>query len=428
MRSLTRVWIVFVWMALLCGAPPARAQLSIEITGAGAQRVPLAVVPFAGEQTLAPGLTAIVLADLERCGMFRGIEVPPLTPQPTESSPVDYVEWRARLADALVLGSVSQLPDGRIEVRFRLFDVVKRVPLGGVAYTLNPQQLRATAHRIADFVYEKLTGERGVFSTRIAYVLKRGTHYELQIADADGMSAESALASFEPIISPAWSPDGKRIAYVSFENKRAIVYVHSLVEGKRQVLANFRGTNAAPAWSPDGTRLAVSLSRDGLSQIYYINSDGSNVRRVTQSAGIDTEPCFSPDGQWLYFTSDRGGSPQIYRMPANGGDAERISFDGSYNATPRISPDGKSLAYISRNEGRFQIALLDLASKQVRMLTDGDRDESPSFSPNGRMILYASEIEGRGVLSAVSADGSVRQRLSVTVGDIREPAWGPFVQ
>ncbi len=428
MRSLRTVWRVLVWATLVLAARPARAQLSIAITGAGAQRVPLAVVPFAGEDTLAPGLTSIVLADLERCGLFRGIEVPPLTPQPTENTPVDYVEWRARLADALVLGSVSPLPDGRIEVRFRLFDVVKRVPLGGVAYTLNAQQLRATAHRIADFVYEKLTGERGVFSTRIAYVLKRGTRYELQIADADGMGAESALASFEPIISPAWSPDGKRLAYVSFENKRAIVYVHSLTDGKRQVVANFRGTNAAPVWSPDGSKLAVSLSRDGLAQIYYINPDGSNVIRVTRSEGIDTEPCFSPDGQWLYFTSDRGGTPQIYRMPANGGDAERISFEGSYNATPRVSPDGKSLAYISRNEGRFQIALLDLASKQVRMLTDGDRDESPSFSPNGRMILYASEIDGRGLLSAVSADGSVRQRLTATVGDIREPAWGPFVQ
>jgi TolB protein len=428
MRSLTKGWIVPIGTALLLGALPARAQLSIEITGAGAQRIPLAVVAFAGEESLAPGLTAIVLADLERTGMFRGIEVPPLTPQPTETSAVDYIEWRARLADALVLGSVSPLKDGRIEVRFRLFDVVKRVPLGGVAYALSAPQLRATAHRIADFVYEKLTGERGMFSTRIAYVLKRGTRYELQIADADGMGAESALASAEPIISPAWSPDGRRIAYVSFENKRAIVYVHSLTDGKRQVVANFRGTNSAPAWSPDGSKLAVSLSRDGLAQLYYINPDGSGVFRLTQSPGIDTEPCFSPDGQWLYFTSDRGGSPQIYRMPASGGDAERITFDGSYNATPRISPDGKSLAYISRNEGRFQIALLDLATRQVRILTDSDRDESPSFSPNGRMILYASEIGGRGVLSAVSADGSVRQRLSVTVGDVREPAWGPFIQ
>jgi TolB protein len=427
MRSLPKGWVVFIWMLLL-GALPARAQLSIEITGAGAQRIPLAVVPFAGEDALAQGLTGIVLADLERTGMFRGIEVPPLTPQPTETTAVDYVEWRARLADALVLGSVSALRDERIEVRFRLFDVVKRVPLGGVAYTLRRDQLRATAHRIADYVYEKLTGERGVFSTRIAYVMKRGTRYELQVADADGAGAEAALASFEPIISPAWSPDGKRIAYVSFENKRAIVYVHSLADGKRQVVANFRGTNSAPAWAPDGARLAVSLSRDGVSQLYFINPDGSGVKRVTQSPGIDTEPCFSPDGQWIYFTSDRGGSPQIYRMPANGGEAERITFDGSYNASPRVSPDGKSLAYIARNEGRFQIALLDLATRQVRMLTDSDRDESPSFSPNGRMILYATELNGRGVLSAVSADGSVRQRLSVTVGDVREPAWGPFIQ
>jgi hypothetical protein len=257
MRSLTKGWILLIGTALLLGALPARAQLSIEITGAGAQRIPLAVVAFAGEESLAPGLTAIVLADLERTGMFRGIEVPPLTPQPTETSAVDYIEWRARLADALVLGSVAPLKDGRIEVRFRLFDVVKRVPLGGVAYALSAPQLRATAHRIADFVYEKLTGERGMFSTRIAYVLKRATRYELQIADADGMGAESALASAEPIISPAWSPDGRRIAYVSFENKRAIVFVHSLIDGKRQVVANFRGTNSAPAWSP-GWRSSIT--------------------------------------------------------------------------------------------------------------------------------------------------------------------------
>ncbi|MDH4190982.1 MAG: Tol-Pal system beta propeller repeat protein TolB [Betaproteobacteria bacterium] len=428
MRSLLKSRVMWVGMALFAGALPAQAQLSIEITGAGAQRIPLAVVAFAGEEAQVPGLTAIVRTDLERTGMFRGIEVPPLVPHPTETSNVDYIEWRARLADALVLGSVVALRDGRLEVRFRLFDVVKQVPLGGVVYTMKKEQLRITAHRIADFIYEKLTGERGVFSTRIAYVMKRGTRYELQIADADGAGEESALTSFEPIISPAWSPDGRRIAYVSFESRRAVVYVHSLVDGRRHVVANFRGTNSAPAWSPDGTMLAVSLSRDGLSQIYLINPNGSGARRITQSPGIDTEPIFSPDGSWLYFTSDRGGSPQIYRMPAGGGESERITFDGSYNASPRISPDGKSLAYIARNDGRFQVALLDLATKQVQILTDSERDESPSFSPNGRMILYATDVGGRGVLAAVAADGGVRQRLSVVTGDVREPAWGPFIR
>jgi len=415
-------------LALFLATSSATAQLSIEITGAGAQRLPIAIAPFAGEGGLAPGIASIVRADLERSGLFRGIEVPPLVPAPTEASSVNYAEWRSRLADALVLGSVATRPDGRFEVRFRLFDVVKQAPLGGVAYTLTQAQMRATAHRIADYVYEKLTGEKGVFSTRIAYVVKRGNRFELQIADADGAGEETALASFEPIISPTWSPDGKRLAYVSFENKKPVVYVHSLLDGKRHVAANFKGSNSAPAWSPDGARLAVSLSRDGGSQLFVVNADGSGLRRLTSSSAIDTEPVFSPDGQSIYFTSDRGGSPQIYRMPAGGGDAQRVTFEGGYNVSPRISRDGKSLAYISRNGGKFQVALLDLATRQAQILTDSDRDESPSFAPNGRIILLATVVGGRGVLSAVSSDGRVKQRLSVSAGDVREPAWGPFIQ
>jgi TolB protein len=417
-------------------SPPGHAQLSIEITGAGAQRIPVAIVPFAGEGVLAgskaaggaTGISQVVRDDLERSGLFRALELPPLSPPPTETTPINYAEWRARLADALLVGSVSPRTDGRYEARFRLYDVVKQTQLGGIAYTLNKDQLRATAHRIADFVYEKLTGEKGVFSTRIAYVVKRGNKYELQIADADGMGEETALASFEPIISPAWSPDGRRLAYVSFENKRPVVYVHSLLDGKRSVVANFKGSNSAPAWAPDGSRLAVTLSREGGSQIFLINADGSGVRRLTNSSAIDTEPRFSPDGQWIYFTSDRGGSPQIYRMTANGGEPQRITFEGSYNVSPRLSPDGKTLAYIARNDGKFQVALMDLANKQVQIITDSDRDESPSFAPNGRMILLATVIGGRGVLSAVSADGRVKQRLTVTEGDVREPAWGPFIE
>jgi len=414
--------------ALLLGfAGAAGAQLTIEITGAGAQRIPIAIAPFPGEAALGEaGISTIVRADLERSGLFRGVEVPALKPLPTEASPVSFAEWRARQADALVLGSVAARPDGRFEVRFKLFDTVKSADLSGVAYTLSRAQARVTAHRIADFVYEKLTGEKGVFSTRIAYVVKRGNRFELQIADADGAGAETALASFEPIVSPAWSPDGRRIAYVSFENKKPVIYVHTLADGRRQVVANFKGSNSAPAWAPDGSRLAVSLSREGGSQIYLVNPDGSNVRRLTQSSGIDTEPVFSPDGQTLYFTSDRGGSPQIYRMPASGGEAQRVTFEGSYNVSPRISPSGRLLAYIARHGGRFQVTTLDLASRQTQVLTDSDKDESPSFAPNGRMILLATVIGGRGVLSAVSADGRIKQRLTVQAGDVREPAWGPF--
>ncbi len=419
-----------LFLLLALAAATARAQLSIEITGAGAQRIPIAVVPFAGEAVLGQTtITQVVRADLDRSGFFRTLELPPLDPIPTEATTINYAEWRARLADALLVGSVAMRPDGRYEARFRLYDVVKQTPLGAIAYTLAPNQVRATAHHIADFVYEKLTGVKGVFSTRIAYVVKRGTRYELQIADADGANPETALASFEPIISPAWSPDGRQLAYVSFEAKKPVVYVHSLLDGKRHVVANFKGSNSAPAWSPDGKTLAVSLSRAGGSQLFLINPDGSGVRRLTNSPAIDTEPRYSPDGKSIYFTSDRGGSPQIYRMPATGGDAQRITFDGSYNVSPRISPDGKTLAYIKRSDdGKFQVALLDLDNKQVQILTDSDRDESPSFAPNGRMILFATVIDGRGVLSAVSSDGRVKQRLTVTAGDVREPAWGPFEQ
>jgi TolB protein len=424
-RAMRRIFAAF---ALLVFASCVSAQLSIEVTGAGANRIPIAIAPFAGEGGLPPGVSGIIRADLERSGLFRTIEAPPATPPLTEAASVNYAEWKSRLADALVVGSVASRPDGRYEVRFKLHDVAKGVDLSGVAYTLTREQLRATAHRIADYVYEKLTGEKGVFSTRIAYVVKRGNRFELQIADADGAGEETALASFEPIISPTWSPDGRRIAYVSFENKKPVVYVHSLQDGKRHVVANFKGSNSAPAWSPDGARLAVALSRDGGSQIFMVNADGSGVRRLSSSAGIDTEPRFSPDGGSIYFTSDRGGSPQIYRMGANGGDAQRVTIEGTYNVSPRISPDGRKLAYVTRNSGKFQVAVLDLASRQVQVLTDSDRDESPSFAPNGRMILLATVTGGRGVLSAVSADGAVKQRLSVSAGDVREPAWGPYIQ
>jgi len=416
-------------LILFVAAFQAAAQLQIEITGPGVQRTPIAIVSFTGEAGVGTSLTGIVRADLERSGLFRGLEVPPLAPHPTENSPINYGEWRSRLADALVVGSVAQNADGRYEVRFRLYDIVKQAPLGAIAYLFTKDNARAAAHRIADFIYEKLTGEKGVFSTQIAYVVKRGSTYELQIADADGERAQYLLRSNEPIISPVWAPEGRRIAYVSFESKKPIVYVHHLSENKRQVVASFKGSNSAPAWSPDGKTIAVVLSVEGGSQIYLINSDGSGPRRrISNSASIDTEPRYSADGKWLYFTSDRGGSPQVYRMSATGGEPQRVTFKGSYNVSPRPSPDGRLLAYVTRDSGRFQVALLDLSNQQVQVITDSDRDESPSFAPNGRMILLATVRGGRGVLSAVSADGRIRQNLPYAGGDVREPAWGPFIE
>ncbi|TLD45400.1 MAG: Protein TolB [Accumulibacter sp.] len=345
----------------------------------------------------------------------------------TEASSPVFGDWKSRGADALAAGSIGASDNGRQEARFRLYDVNKQTALGGSAFVTSKTMLRAAGHRIADIIYEKLTGEPGVFSTRVAYVVRAGAaRYELHIADADGQNAQVALISREPIISPSWSPDGGRLAYVSFENKKPVVYVHSLASGKRVVVANFKGSNSAPAWSPDGRRLAVVLSKDGGSQIFLVHADGSGAQRLTTDTAINTEPNFSPDGQNLYFTSDRGGSPQIYRMNIGGGDVQRVSFEGTYNVSPRISPDGKSMAFISRRDGGFRLSVMDLASRQVQVLTDSNKDESPTFSPNGRMVLIATEMGGRGVLSAVSLDGRIKQRLSISAGDVREPAWGPF--
>lgn len=400
----------------------ASAQLSIEIVGAGASRYPVVIPIFENEGQLPRGVTDVVRADLERSGLFSLINIGPQALP--ESVTPDLAGIRSRGADAVLTGSIVPQSDGRYQVRFRLFDTQKQTELGAMALPMAPAQNRAIGHRIADFVYEKLTGQPGYFSTRIAYVVKSGSNYELQVADADGMNAATALRSREPIISPAWSPDGQRLAYVSFEQKKPIVYVHMLATGQRRVVANFKGSNSAPAWSPDGSQLAVVLTKDGLSQLYAINADGSGVRRLASSSGIDTEPAWAADGN-IYFTSDRGGSPQIYRVSSAGGSAQRVTFDGSYNVTPRPSPDGRQLAFITRNNGRFQVAIQDLASKQTTILTDSARDESPSFAPNGRMILYATESGGRGVLAAVSSDGRVKQRLTVQAADVREPAWGP---
>lgn len=424
-RAVVPLFSMLLGLVLFVGN--ASAQLTIEITGSGANQIPIAVLQFAGEAALPGSISDIVEADLQRSGRFRMLYAGGVSSPPVDASQVNFADWRSRLADAMVIGSVRRLPDGRFEATFRLLDVQKQSELGGAVYTFGAPQLRLTGHKIADFIHEKLTGERGVFSTRIAYVVKQQGRFELKVADADGQNALTVLASPEPILSPSWSPDGTRLAYVSFQLKKPVVYVQDLVGGRQIPVANFKGSNSAPRWSPDGKQLAVVLSRDGGSQIYLINPDGSNVRRLMQTTAIDTEPFFSPDGQFIYFTSDRGGSPQIYRASVGDGQATRVTFQGDYNVSPRVSPDGKTLVYIARSSGRYQLTAMDLESRQTQTLTETQRDESPSFAPNSRIILYATEVGGRGVLAAVSSDGRFRQRLTVQAADVREPAWGSFL-
>jgi TolB protein len=404
----------------------AQAQLTIDITTSGGRQVPIAVMPFAGDTSQPQAVGEVIGADLARTGIFKLVNTSGVTPLPTEPSEVNFGDWTARTAEALVIGKIEPVSEGRLEVRFRLFDVAKQSQLASYSYVVAPAQLRATAHRIADVIYERLTGDKGVFSTKITYVVKRGRRYELQVADADGFNAQSVLASNEPIMSPAWSPDGSRLAYVSFDQKKPIVVVQNLAQGTTKVVANFRGNNSAPAWSPDSRFLAVALSKDGLTQVYRIPAAGGDAERLTESAGIDTQPNYSPDGQWIAFTSDRGGSPQIYRMPAAGGPAQRLTFEGTYNVGPRYSPDGKSLAFVQREGARYRIASLELATGQVSVLTDGSLDDSPTYAPNGKMILYEAQVAGRGQLAAVSGDGRVRQRLTSAAGDVQDPAWGPM--
>ncbi|MDR3088029.1 MAG: Tol-Pal system beta propeller repeat protein TolB [Azoarcus sp.] len=416
--------------ALLCSltlSAHAQNALDITVTGFGSRLFPIIVPVFENEGSLPHSVSDVVRADLERSGLFSLVDLGPMTLP--ESRVPDLPAMAARGADAVLAASVVPSADGRFEIRFRLFDTTRQganPELGGMLLRMSPTQHRLTGHKIADYIYEKLTGIPGYFSTRIAYVVK-SKQYELHIADSDGMNAQVALRSPESIISPAWSPDGQHIAYVSFEARKPIVYIHTLTTGQRKVLANYKGSNSAPAWAPDGKRLAVVLTKDGLSQIYIINADGSGARRLMASAGIDTEPAWSPDGQWIYFTSDRGGNPQIYRVSSGGGGAERVTFEGGYNVTPRPSPNGKKLAYIAGGHG-FQVAVQDLDTHQTAILTESSRDESPSFAPNSNMILYATDIGGRGILSAVSVDGRVKQRLSIQAADIREPAWSPLQQ
>jgi TolB protein len=401
-----------------------KAELTIDVVGGAAQQIPIAVVPFLQSSGQQDTIASVVGADLRRSGLFRVLETRGVSNQPHEASEVNYPEWSSIQTQALTIGKVEGVAGNRLKVSFRLLDVYKQNQLTGFEYIITPSQQRATAHRIADMIYQKLTGETGVFSTRIAYINKTAGRYSLFVADADGYNPQAVVSSKEPLISPVWSPDGSKLAYVSFEKKKPVVFVQSLLTGQRYVLANFKGNNSAPSWSPDGKRLAIVLTHSANSQIYLINADGTGLQSLTSSSAIDTEPVWSPDGSTIYFTSNRGGSPQIYRVGTAGGEPKRVTFDGTYNVSPRLSPDGKLLAFIKQGSGGFRVAVQDLANGQVQVLSDSSQDESPSFSPNGRMIIYATNIGGKGALAAVSSDGRVKQRLSDAGGDVREPAWG----
>lgn len=418
--STRRAWLAAAALALL-PASQAWAQFRVEISGVGATQVPVAIAKFKAEGLAPQAISAIIKADLERSGQFKMLDVPGDKLDDTSRPPL--TDWKSK-ADALVLGSVTMLADGRYDIRFRLWDTLKGADQGGQSLVVTAGDLRLGAHRAADFIYEKLTGEKGAFATRIAYVSKAGKHYTLNVADADGEGVQASLTSPASIISPAWSPDGRQLAYVSFEGGKAIIVVQDVLSGQRRILAAFKGTNSAPAWSPDGANLVVTLSREGGSQLYVISTSGGAVRRLTQSNAIDTEGVWSPDGNFIYFVSDRGGGPQIYRVPANGGDASRVTFNGSYNVSPAISPDGRLLTYIGRVGGADRVHLMELSSGNVRVLTDTSDDESPSFAPNSRLIVYATRQQGREVLMTTSLDGRIKARLA-TPSDVREPVWGP---
>jgi len=412
----------------------ARAVLTIEITRGVDTGTPIAIVPFSWEGPIKPAqnVSDVVEADLARSGRFAVLPRKDFISTPHEDKEVVFKDWRILKAEALTIGSVRLAAPGKFQVQFRLYDVFKQTQIAGFRYNVSADLLRSVAHQISDIIYEKITGEPGAFSTRIAYVTReeppRGLPpvYKLQVADSDGFNAQTVVRSAEPLMSPAWSPDGNRLAYVSFEDKRSKVYVQNLTDGRRELLAEFTGINSAPAWSPDGTRLALTLSRDGNAEIYVMLLNSRALKRLTFDPAIDTEPSWSPDGRDIIFTSDRAGSPQIYRMNASGGSAERLTFDGDYNARASFAADGKSITFVSRNQGGYRIAVMRLDNKTQQVLTDTSLDESPSFAPNGRMIIYATEVRGRGVLASASADGRVRQLFKFEEGDIREPAWSPY--
>jgi TolB protein len=375
----------------------------------------------------------IIAADLGRSGRFKPLPVNEMLARPSRGEEVDFRDWRALNVDNLVIGEISPNGPGGYLVKFYLYDVFRGEQVTGYGIPTTAGHLRATAHGIADVIYETLTGQPGAFATRIAYVTSERNvagkeQVELRIADADGYNTQAIVSSKDPIMSPSWSPDGRRLAYVSFEKSQPAIWVQEVFTGKREKIASFKGINGAPAWSPDGRLLALTLSKDGNPDIFVMDMARRSLRPVTRHWSIDTEPSWSPDGKSIVFTSDRGGSPQIYQVSVNGGDPKRLSFEGSYNARASFSPDGKLLTMVTRVDGQYRIATLDLETRDFRVMSTGRLDESPSFAPNGSMIIYATRVNDKGMLAAVSTDGRVQQRLRIQQGDVREPVWSPYLQ
>lgn len=410
------------------------AQLTVRITQGLEGAQPIAVVPFGFDQpgaALPQPIGEIIAADLARTGQFDPYPASDLPSRPTQPDDINFGDWRLLGAPNLVIGSVraGAQPDTYV-VAFRLYDVFRANQLTGFEIQATSASLRRAAHQASDIIYEELTGERGAFDTRIAYVTEGrsgdASSYALHVADSDGFNPQTVLNSREPILSPAWSPDGNKLAYMTYQERRAQVFVQDVATGTRESVSAERGLNGAPAWSPDGRRLALTLSKDGNPEVYVLELPGRRLLRVTQSEAIDTEPTWSPDGRFLVFTSDRGGGPQLYRVPATGGRPERLTFEGGYNAGGQYSPDGKQIAFVHGGSGGYRIAVLDTETRNMSVLTDTSLDESPTFAPNGRMILYATVQGGRQALAAVSSDGRVRQQLAGTRGKVREPSWSGF--
>ena len=407
---------------------PVSAQLRLDITEGVKDAVPVAIVPFAGQPEGGPNDVADVVAgDLRLSGRFAPLDRADIVERPSRASDVRLQDWRLLKADYLVIGEVG--PDAGT-VRFELVNVRTGQQMLAEQLPVSGRTLRAVAHQVSDLVYERLTGIRGVFGTRLAYVAVEGRapnrNYRLVVSDADGYNPRTIAQSSQPLMSPAWSPDGQNLAYVSFEGGVSAVYVQRLSSGDRRRVSARAGVNGAPAWSPDGSRLALTLSRDGNLDIYVLELATQALVRITTDEAIDTEAEWSPDGRTIYFTSDRAGNAQIYRVSVDDrSDVQRVTYTNSYNARPRISPDGQALAMVTLDRG-YRIAVMDLKARTLRVLTDGPQDESPSYAPNGAMLVYSTDARGARVLGLVSVDGGSIERLAAERGNVREPAWSPF--